>query len=140
MRVLVRKEELCDGCGACERACSSTWFKEENREKSRIRMTVETDGFSLNACTQCGDCINMCPVEALSRDKLGIVRLNEKACVGCLNCVGFCPSLSMFTASGVGKPFKCIACGVCVKACPTGALSIEEQPDPVEKIFYRRHQ
>jgi ferredoxin len=26
-------------------------------------------------------------------------------------------------------PFKCVACGTCVKACPEGALRIEELPD-----------
>ncbi len=140
MKVLVRKEELCIGCGKCEEKCSTTWFKENNKAKSRIQVTKSEDKNSLNACTQCGECMGVCPVEALTRDARGIIRLNEKTCVGCLSCVGYCPTLSMFIADGVEKPFKCIACGLCVKECPTGALSIEEQPDPIEKVFYRRHQ
>ncbi|MCD4828598.1 MAG: 4Fe-4S binding protein [Candidatus Cloacimonetes bacterium] len=139
MKVLIRREDRCTGCGACEKVCSLTWFKEENPAKSRIRVSGNESGYSLNACTQCGDCMLICPVEALTRDKSGIVRLNLKACVGCLNCVGFCPSLSMFVAPGEDKPFKCIACGICVKACPTDALSIEEVDEPVERVFYRRH-
>ena len=139
MKVLIRREDLCTGCGSCELACSKTWFKEENPAKSRIRVTKTETGYSLNACTQCGDCMPLCPVEALTRDKMGVVRLNNKSCVGCLNCVGFCPTLSMFIAEGEDKPFKCIACGVCVKACPNGALAIEEVTAPVERVFYRRH-
>jgi anaerobic carbon-monoxide dehydrogenase iron sulfur subunit len=139
MKVLIRKEELCIGCGTCERVCSTTWFKDENPAKSRIKVTSQGQGFSLNACTQCGECMPVCPVEALNRDKLGVVRLTEKTCVGCLNCVGFCPTLSMFTGPGIDKPFKCVACGVCVKQCPANALSIEEVPEPIGRVFYRSH-
>jgi anaerobic carbon-monoxide dehydrogenase iron sulfur subunit len=139
MKVLVWDEKKCIGCGTCEKVCSQTWFKDENREKSRIKILKTESGFSANICNQCGECINVCPVEALSRNARGIVILNEKTCVGCLSCVGFCPTQSMFQATGIATPFKCIACGVCVKTCPTGALSLEDKPDPLEKIFYRRH-
>lgn len=139
MKVLVWNKEKCIACGTCEKVCSQTWFKEENREKSRIRITKTDDGIIGNACIQCGECIDVCPVEALTRDAKGVVRLNEKICIGCQSCVGFCPTLSMFTAKTVEKPFKCIACGICVKSCPTGALSIEERPEPMERVFYRRH-
>ncbi len=139
MKVLVWDKEKCIGCGTCEKVCSKTWFKEENPLKSRIRIRKLDDGFSGNVCNQCGECINVCPVEALSRDARGIVKLNAKECVGCLSCVGFCPTESMFIAEGEPVPFKCIACGICVKACPAGALSIEERPEPIEKIYYRRH-
>ena len=81
----------------------------------------------------------VCPVEALTRDAKGIVRLNAKTCVGCLSCVGFCPTEAMFTVIGEPIPFKCIACGVCVKTCPAGALSLQDHPEPLEKVFYRRH-
>jgi ferredoxin len=34
------------------------------------------------------------------------------------------------------EPFKCVACGGCVEACPEGALRIEQVPDaePSEKV------
>jgi len=139
MKVLVWDKEKCIGCGTCEKVCSKTWFKEENREKSRIRITKTEEGITCVLCDQCGECMKVCPVEALTRDAKGIVRLNAKTCVGCLSCVGFCPSGSMFQTVGEDIPFKCIACGVCVKPCPSGALSIQDKPDPLDKIFYRRH-
>lgn len=46
-------------------------------------------------CTGCGDCVDSCPVEALSIE-------NEKAVVN----------------------DECIDCGVCVEECPNGALSL----------------
>jgi formate hydrogenlyase subunit 6/NADH:ubiquinone oxidoreductase subunit I len=30
----------------------------------------------------------------------------------------------MRTSFGLHNPFKCIACGVCTKACPTDAIKI----------------
>ena len=115
MKVLVWDKEKCIGCGTCEKVCSKTWFKEENPAKSRIKISKLEEGFLGNACNQCGECINVCPVEALVRDARGIVKLNAKDCVGCLSCVGFCPTESMFHTSGEAIPFKCIACGICVK-------------------------
>ena len=33
----------------------------------------------------------------------------------------------MVMAPGADKPSKCIACGICAKACPMGILSVEEK-------------
>ena len=126
MKVLVWDAKKCIGCGTCENTCSQTWFKEENRAKSRIKISKLKELFAANVCNQCGECMNVCPVEALSRDAKGIVRLNAKTCVGCLSCVGFCPTESMFHTEGEEIPFKCIACGICVKTCPADALSLQE--------------
>lgn len=46
-------------------------------------------------CTGCGDCVDVCPVEALSVE-------NEKAQVN----------------------DECIDCGACVNACPNDAISL----------------
>lgn len=139
MKVLLKNNELCIGCKTCETTCSSLWFKEDNPILSRIKIAEEGNSFNINACNQCGECIDVCPTEAIYRDKNGIVRINENDCVGCLSCVGFCPSQSMFYAPKVNKPFKCIACGACVKTCPTDALSIGEEDTPLEKVFYREN-
>ncbi len=100
---------------------------------------IERYGDVPNIHMECGECMLVCPVEALTRDSRGIVRLNSKICVGCLSCVGFCPTASMFVAPEEPIPFKCVACGACVKTCPTGALSIQDLQEPLDKVFYRRH-
>jgi ferredoxin len=46
-------------------------------------------------CTGCGNCVDVCPVEALSIE-------NEKAVVN----------------------DECIDCGACVNTCPEGAISL----------------
>lgn len=127
MKVLKRKPELCIACHACETACSNAWFKEDNAEKSCIRIKEEANGNAIVSCTQCGECIDVCPIQAITRDKNGIVRIDKKACVGCFMCVGFCPELAMFMHDEYIEPFKCVSCGICAKQCPTNAIYIEQE-------------
>ncbi|HOT76400.1 MAG TPA: 4Fe-4S binding protein, partial [Candidatus Wallbacteria bacterium] len=77
-------------------------------------------------CTQCGVCITICPTEAISRNKAGIVVIDKNKCVGCLSCVGFCPEEAMFQYKEDTLPFKCISCGQCVKKCPAAAIFLTE--------------
>ena len=123
MKSLSYDSELCVGCGICEETCSDTWFKVVDVEKSCIRIAGSAE-LTATYCVQCGECINVCPTGALTRDKRGIVRLKKSLCVGCLSCVGFCPYLAMFHHPDQSEPFKCIACGRCVKECPADALAI----------------
>jgi carbon-monoxide dehydrogenase iron sulfur subunit len=132
MKVLVFDSNLCNGTRVCEETCSQTWFKEANAAKSAIRIYEQKDQpghYVANVCNQCGECIDVCPTMALKRDKHGIVRVNKKLCVGCLSCVGFCPIQAMYVHPDYTVPFKCVACGLCVEPCPTGALSIQDLPD-----------
>lgn len=121
--------ELCIECGACEEACSKAYFKEANKEKSRIRINAENLDERITVCNQCGKCIEVCQVEALYRDSKGIVRLDKDKCVNCLMCVGLCPENAMFEHKDYLEPFKCIACGICAKVCPTGAIYISEKEE-----------
>ena len=102
------------------------WYKQIDGGLSAIHITsLGNTEWGMSVCTQCGDCIEVCPTGALSRDKAGVVRLNKKECVGCMSCVGFCPHGAMFFHDAYVEPIKCISCGLCVKECPAGALSVE---------------
>lgn len=142
MKYLAKDDSKCIQCGACESICSKTYFKEDNPEKSCIQINKEGSP-EINVCNQCGECIDICPVMAIKRDKSGVVRIDKKICVGCFMCVGFCPQLSMRQHDDYIEPFKCIACGLCAKECPTGAIYIAERSDeearemPLDKIFNR---
>jgi Fe-S-cluster-containing dehydrogenase component len=129
MKVLRKKPELCIACHACETTCSNTWFKENNIEKSCVKIgegAASSNKNTITTCTQCGECMAVCPIEALTCDKNGIVRVNKKNCVGCFMCVGFCAEHAMMMHEDYMEPFKCVACGQCVRVCPTNAIFIEE--------------
>lgn len=129
MKVLSKNENLCNLCHKCEDACSKTWFKHENPEKSSIRISNETDAKKIFVCTQCGECINICQTQALYRDKSGVVRVNKENCVGCFMCVGFCPEGAIFMHEDHIEPIKCIACGQCARVCPTKAIAVTESKE-----------
>ena len=127
MKKLVADPTKCTGCGACELACSKAFYKAEDREKSAIRVTaLDEGGYDIAVCDQCGDCVWMCSAVALTKAQNGVIRLNKKDCVGCLICVGECLRNYFFYNDELPTPFKCSACGLCVKACPENVLSIEE--------------
>jgi len=68
----------------------------------------------------------MCPGMAIYRDKDDVVRIRKSRCIGCLGCVGFCSYNAMYYVEGENFPYKCTACGMCVKKCPEKALEIIE--------------
>ena len=110
-----------------------TFYKVADRERSAIRVTppeVTDPHPRIEFCDQCGECIAICPTQALYRAKNGIVRLRKQDCVGCLACVGFCPTLVMYVVPDDPVPFKCIACAKCVDVCPTEALNMVEAEVP----------
>ena len=140
MKILATRPERCTGCGKCEVACAMTWFKTEDRELSRIRISEPLsadDHYRITVCTQMGNCIDVCPVLALKRAKNGVVQLNKKLCVGCLSCVGFCPKQAMFYHADHVEPFKCVSCGKCVEACPEDALYLQETEDAPASVTDR---
>jgi ferredoxin len=125
MKYLKTYEERCNGSNTCMTVCSKLYFKEDNRDKSSIKVSPDGHGgFRLNACNQCGVCVTECPALAISVNKQGVVMINRNLCINCLACVAVCPTRSMMLYRGGLVPFKCIACGSCAKQCPTDALEI----------------
>ena len=128
MKVLSKDENICIECHQCEEICAKAFFKTTNIEKSSIRVRRNSSAtIEITTCTQCGKCMDVCPVLAITRDKNGIVRIDKKKCVGCFMCVGVCPENAMMYHREEREPFKCVSCGLCVKGCPTGAINMREE-------------
>ena len=68
----------------------------------------------LEACIQCTRCVRACR-EVQGHDVLGVLQRGAQARIG-------------FDLNDPMGDSRCVACGECVQACPTGALSAKTQP------------
>jgi ferredoxin-type protein NapG len=100
-----------------------------------------------SACTLCGECVKVCPVEAIQIDSTGrrggglpFIDADQTACVLCdgLRCMTACPTdallptplvqIDMGTARW--RPGSCLRhdgedCTLCIDICPLGSAAIE---------------
>jgi anaerobic carbon-monoxide dehydrogenase iron sulfur subunit len=118
----------------CERVCATKMFKFDDPELAALHIRKLEDGGEVIMCDQCGDCLSICPTLALKRNKNGVVMINKKVCTGCFMCIGYCAKNAFERAPGAVEPHKCTVCGHCVKACPCGALTIEDVPEPPTRL------
>ena len=100
---------ICNCCGCCCEAMIAA-------RKFAIMNPVHTTNFipevNEQECTGCGDCVNSCPVEAMTlvssndpeKPKKKKARLNEEICLGC---------------------------GLCVRACTKGDIVLKSRPERV---------
>ncbi|HRY45651.1 MAG TPA: 4Fe-4S binding protein [Thermoanaerobaculia bacterium] len=120
----------------CEHACAEKVFKLKDPAMAALHIRELPDGKGVAAlCDQCGDCVVVCPADALRRNKPGVILLDKKLCVGCYMCVGFCEKDVFERNPEWLEPYKCISCGICVKVCPRAALEIVDVPEPAPRII-----
>ncbi|MCM8830251.1 MAG: 4Fe-4S binding protein, partial [Candidatus Omnitrophica bacterium] len=94
-------------------------------------------------CIGMGDCVKVCPVNAISMNENNLPVIDEEICIGCGKCVNACPkNIIKLVPTGkniyiacssndrgptVVKVCKtgCIGCGKCVKVCPQQAITLQ---------------
>lgn len=130
-RVLVADVKKCTGCKQCELACSIKQTGVINPAKSCIQIIDwNRRGIFLPVfCQQCEDapCMTACPKDAIYRDtKLERMAIDYDLCVACRMCVFACPFGALGFDQERTKILKCDLCGgepLCVNFCDYGALS-----------------
>jgi len=91
---------ICNCCGCC---CEAMLAAKRFAIFNPIHTTNFLPEVTDSACTGCGKCVDVCPVEAMTlvsandphNPKRKIIRLNEEICLGCGLCVRECPTKSI---------------------------------------------
>ncbi|MCX7957392.1 MAG: RnfABCDGE type electron transport complex subunit B [Endomicrobia bacterium] len=94
-------------------------------------------------CLGFGDCVEVCPFEAIYINQYGIAKVDIFKCTGCGLCVKACPKKIiklvactyqvhiLCNSKDKGVKVKqicsvgCIGCGLCVKSCPVSDIYLE---------------
>jgi anaerobic dimethyl sulfoxide reductase subunit B (iron-sulfur subunit) len=142
----------CTGCKACQIACKDKWNLDINVDWRRVveytsgSWTQQEDGSYLQeisayyvsiSCNHCAEpiCMEVCPVQAISKRDDGIVLIDDNMCVGCRYCQWSCPYGGPQFDKQKGVMTKCVFCydylaegrpPACVAACPSRALHFGE--------------
>ena len=57
---------------------------------------------------------------------------DRQVCVACGVCLKTCPKGAIFIYKGcyaVADAAKCVGCGLCAKACPAGCITVKERSE-----------
>jgi Fe-S-cluster-containing dehydrogenase component/formate-dependent nitrite reductase membrane component NrfD len=143
--------DRCIGCHACTVACKAendvpvgsfrTWVKYvEKGTFPEVRRH-----FAVLRCNHCTKppCVDICPVNALSKRGDGIVDIDRDACIGCRACMQACPYDALYLNEDHGAVEKCHFCAhrvekglepACVIVCPERAIVAGDLDDPKAPI------
>ena len=124
----------CSGCRRCEVACASAHPDRLGALTARIWILKdETTGADIPVvCRSCADrpCVQACPTAALSTVELPgggqALAFDEGRCISCGLCIAACP-YGAIAGLADGTPMMCDSCGgayACVAACNLGALVV----------------
>jgi len=96
--------------------------------------------FITSNCTGCTACKNICPTGAISGEKKQQHTVCDTACIDCGACGRICPAgavanpfgriVSKIPKKNWVRPYfnldMCMACSICVEACPANALEVKD--------------
>jgi L-aspartate semialdehyde sulfurtransferase ferredoxin len=65
------------------------YMEKEGIQLDPIKKVVKKDE---DKCVDCGECISLCPVKAITMDTTWTVDLDDQKCIGCGFCTTSCPT------------------------------------------------
>ena len=97
-------------------------------------------------CLHLGSCINVCPVQAISKDEKGNIVVDKETCIGCGKCTKVCPNgvirLIPYSAEYVVAcnnhekgPDARKVCQVSCIGCTLCARKVEDSPFTIENFL-----
>ena len=86
-KLMVKKGSTCMACLECVRACSESFYKEFDPDKSCIQI-VEKKSVRPLACPQCGKCVEACPFGLMVKAETSPT---ASKCIACGICAKACP-------------------------------------------------
>jgi Fe-S-cluster-containing dehydrogenase component len=138
---LIFNKDKCVLCHACETACKIhnnletgvSWRKVKSVWQGSYPAVNSTNiSFSCMHCAE-PECMEACPVDAITKNLDGIVLVDDELCIGCRSCFDACPvKIPQFGEND--KMQKCNLCvdrlkkgetPVCADTCPGGAIEVK---------------
>jgi energy-converting hydrogenase B subunit K len=106
LKIMFLSTNECEGIGKCVKKCPT----------EAIRL-VNGKGFG---CITCGACFDICPNNAIFKNRYDGYVIDKAKCNGCGMCEFSCPVNSIHIENGKTKGI-CARCGVCSEVCPENA-------------------
>ncbi|HKZ69020.1 MAG TPA: FAD-dependent oxidoreductase, partial [Anaerolineales bacterium] len=126
---LMITSDLCTGCRMCEMACAIHHTRMAQATQLRVRVAYASDAsFSPVPCIHCVEayCKDACPVDALEyNERTRAIEVIDENCIACMLCIPACPYGGITFCEDKGVVIKCDLCGgdpACATYCPTGAI------------------
>lgn len=150
--------DRCMGCHSCELACAlahSTYDLHSAALEGvsllpRNKVVSVADATTTSQCVQCeAPCLDACPFDVITREAVGMIKIDEPNCTGCKLCAKACPydsitmmplpkELQAIPGSKKKKKFVALKCDLCfdrmgeegeihsacIAACPTKAITL----------------
>ncbi|MFH1514639.1 MAG: 4Fe-4S dicluster domain-containing protein [bacterium] len=173
MKALMHDMTQCNGCRGCQVSCKqwngnpagkSTFFAGPGYQNpadlnantytlityNEVKRGDRFDWvFGKLSCKHCVEpaCVQICPVEAITKTDKGAVIIDRETCIGCQQCATVCPfDTPRYDQAGDGKMHKCWMCfdrleagdvTACAKTCAPKAIILGERDDVLKEAKQR---
>ncbi len=100
---------ICNCCGCC---CEAMIAARRFTILNPVHTTNFIPAIDQSNCTGCGQCVNVCPVEAIALSSANDPKKPQRK-----------------QATLIEE--RCLGCGLCVRACPTKTITLKSRPERV---------